>query len=187
MHKKFNAPFLFWTEVPNHKKIKEYLLPEIKKEYSENQENYNIHWKSYVYTSIKHKNEFIKQDWILDSLVWNPLDQMFSEIEMSIPPNESHLEDIWWNYYPEGGYQEAHTHLNTSTTFSAAYLLDINEQNNTMFTDLSQMFFLHKELDTKDMKEGTVMIFPADLLHYVIPSKKERCTLSFNVSTTFTL
>ena len=185
MLKTFNAPFIFWTKVPNHKEIKDYLFPQIKNLYYKNKKDYTIHWKSYVYTSFNHLNDFIKEDWIIKSILWEPLDKMFSEIELTLSPCESHLKQIWWNYYPEGGYQEAHTHEGTCTTFSAVYLLDINEENNTVFTDLSQMFYLQKEHHTEDIKEGSVIIFPSNLLHYVIPSKKERCTISYNISTKF--
>ena len=35
------------------------------------------------------------------------------------------------------------------------------------------------------MKEGTVIIFPSELIHYVNPVKKDRVTISFNIVTTF--
>lgn len=185
MHKKFNAPFIFWTEVPNHKEIKEEILPEIKELYSKDKDRYVPTWNSYVYTSLKYENSFLRKEHILESIVWKPLDQMFSEVDLTASPEESSLIDIWWNYYPKGGFQEAHTHENTSSTFSGAYLLDVNEINSTVFTDFSPMFYLQKEHHTRDIVEGSVIIFPSNLLHYVNPSKQERYTLSFNISTVF--
>ena len=71
--------------------------------------------------------------------------------------------------------------------FSGIYIIDQKGKNQTSFIH-NDFGYLDTCINTKnieDIGEGTVMIFPSHLLHYVNPVDESRCTISFNITSTF--
>ena len=108
------------------------------------------------------------------------------------------VQDIWYNVYQDGEYQELHDHLGTllrPSHFSFIHFLcfDKDQHRSPEFYDpLAQLRNLSLELDsnnsgnyyTPDVKEGDLLMFPSYLEHCVQPGKKTdypRITLSFNI------
>lgn len=111
------------------------------------------------------------------------------------------LEDMWFNYYIDGEYQEEHNHINSSpfqppVHFSCIHYLkyDEEEHESTTFHDPISALRSHsfemesnyyKESWTPKVKEGDLLIFPSYLSHHVPKSKptpdNPRITIAFNL------
>ena len=76
---------------------------------------------------------------------------MLTEVDLVEYPSSSRVDEVWFNYYPKGGYQEVHTHEDSfGTTFAGVYLLDVNETNTTSFVVMDQIFYLNHSINTKN-------------------------------------
>ena len=111
------------------------------------------------------------------------------------------LEDIWFNYYIDGEYQEEHNHINPTpflppVHFSCVHYLkfDKEEHVTTTFHDPLKDLRSHSfEIDSNHyapewspkVKEGDLLIFPSYLVHHVRKSKptpnNPRITVAFNL------
>ena len=111
------------------------------------------------------------------------------------------LEDIWFNYYIDGEYQEEHNHINHSpflppVHYSCIHYLkyDEEEHTSTTFHDPIENLRAHSfEMDSNyysdkwspKVKEGDLLIFPSYLVHHVEKSKptpnNPRITVAFNL------
>jgi hypothetical protein len=136
-------------------------------------------------------------------IIWNPLDNFMNEIntnyQRKISVKESFVKDYWFNTYDKHDHQELHYHNSHQTIkngvqyhaiFSGVYILnDENESSSLLFRgSTSQPFadimeeFTFDTAKVSDIKEGTVMIFPSQLLHMVRKCiKPGRRTIAFNV------
>lgn len=187
----FLSPFLFSTSVPNHESIKAEFLPVIKSLLKLNKDEYlknkkNSGWNSNVYTSFDHELSFLRDRNFVKSIVWDPLDKFINETRQKKVigqcPSSFTCDMIWFNYYESGGFQEVHDHLNNSCLYSGIYLLHLDEPNTTAFQSRHSNAFLTETKTTEKYPEGTVFIFPSELLHYVNPVSKTKYTISFNIS-----
>lgn len=184
----FPDQFVFWHEMPKteHLALKEKLLPQILQREDEFRSNPKISsWDADLSCSIGHKLDFLLDPHVIDMLVWSPMDKMVSENKGEIykVPLNSTLENVWFNVTNPGEFQEVHHHVPAS--FSGIYLLDCDEPNPTSFYRPSSRKESFTLFTTEFMKEGTVILFPSDLSHYVKPTKKRRVTLAFNVFCTY--
>jgi len=108
------------------------------------------------------------------------------------------IQNIWFNVYTDGEYQECHDHIGTllrPSHFSFIHFLSFDKDNHKPpeFRDpLGQIRNLSLELDRNrcgevyvpDVKEGDLLMFPSYLQHCVPAWKKTdypRITISFNV------
>ena len=111
------------------------------------------------------------------------------------------LEDMWFNYYIDGEYQEEHHHINSSpfhppVHFSCIHYLKYDEEEHvsTTFHDPISTLRAHsfemesnycKENWVPKVKEGDLLIFPSYLVHHVKKSKptpdNPRITIAFNL------
>ena len=117
-------------------------------------------------------------------------------------PVELIINDIWFNYYSNGEYQEPHHHINSLSVtnrqahFSCIHYLKFNENVHepAIFFDPLALIRYHSiELDSNNyneryvpnVKEGTLMMFPSYLEHYVsknAPTPDDpRVTIAFNI------
>ena len=116
-------------------------------------------------------------------------------------PSRFSLEDMWFNYYIDGEYQEEHHHINHSpfiapVHFSCIHYLKFDEEVHvgTTFSDPLESVRLHSfEMNsnhysskwTPKVKEGDLLIFPCYLPHFVqksIPTPDNpRITIAFNL------
>lgn len=108
------------------------------------------------------------------------------------------IDEIWYNVYVDGEYQETHDHLGgiSGSHFSCIHFLSFDEKNHepVVFRDpLRQLRNLSLELDQNNysdhcipiIKEGDMLMFPSYLSHEVKPGKATpdypRISIAFNV------
>ena len=186
-----NSPFLFYCNIPNHKEIKENYYPLILNSFREIDVNPPLDWNCNVKTTVNYELSFLREDHLLDSIVWNPMDQMLKEVKLNYYPKNSDVSTIWANLYQEMFFQEVHNHVgpHNLSHFAGIYIIDQRGKNQISFTNYDNHFgYLNTRINTKeieDIGEGTVMIFPSHFLHYVNPVDKPRCTISFNINSNF--
>lgn len=198
----FHAPFLFWTKVPNHEELKEYLVPKIEEDYRLNGKRYKEEscWEcnstSSFHSNVDTDESILAHEPLLDS-IWNSYSQLIDElIETGMLSDDSEIDtyststlsNLWYNYYNLGEFQETHDH-SSKNDFSGIYLLSIPEKYNTTawynynstFTPFeSGLYFGHQHAETNEIGEGHMLIFPSKLLHHVPPSSGTRITISYN-------
>ena len=196
----FPGPFVFHTQISNHEKLKKKFLPQINRLIKEKSEVFvPTDWKCDCKTSFFAKEDsdsLLNDIELVKSIVWDPLDQMLSESknidgglctqQIKYAPSQSSLDHLWFNQFDKGQFQEPHDHAdgtyqNVSPTFSGIYLLELNETNTTTFmakvgSPHSGFHFL-----TDHITEGSVIIFPSSLTHFVSPVKTRKTSISFNV------
>ena len=112
------------------------------------------------------------------------------------------IDDIWYNSYTDGEYQEAHNHCGDAlapTHFACVHFLSFNPKIHSPLTFIDPMDTLrHLSINMKTeeycdrhnprVKEGSLVMFPAYLKHEVksYPSHPDepRITVSFNITVT---
>jgi len=107
------------------------------------------------------------------------------------------VDDIWYNYYEKGSYQELHEHISDpfqKIHFSCIHYLSYDKDVHTPaeFHDPISSIRAHSLTLDKDfvgdffisqVEEGDLIMFPSYLEHRVLPQKVSdipRITLSFN-------
>jgi len=156
-------------------------------------------------------NEFLMDDYYQENIIWKPLEKMIHENNKNsetfpISVSKSMVSSGWYTKYNENDSFGPHGHYDKSITmdpktndifyccFSFIYILnDENENNSTVFLvdDMSCVYHWKEHIefhtgDNKDIKEGTVIIFPSNLLHYVKSNKVAgRITLAYNIKCSF--
>jgi hypothetical protein len=180
----FPGPFVFSTEVKNHKNIKDEYLPKILRDLEDNKSKYMVpNWNCKVYSTYDNIIDIHFDEDFTEEVIWNPLDECFENIEFLNSPKDSIITQFWYNYYEDGFFQEVHTHGTSS--FSGIYILSLEEKNTTIFKNVNQPIYFNSIYKTEHLKEGTVIIFPSSLNHYVNPVKGNKITISFNIKTHF--
>jgi hypothetical protein len=114
-------------------------------------------------------------------------------------PKKINIHDGWWNVYDESEFQEEHEHDGPPTylygdifypAFSVIYILhDENEKSSIVFKKKGPFPLMepHRQVvfetkDVKEIKEGTILIFPYNLRHLVKPCiKPGRVTIAYNI------
>jgi len=209
---RFTSDFVYWTRLKeeDHEKIKDILLPQIReKEKKENHKGYFTNGDALTSYFEKGGNDFLVKDELLNKIVWEPFDNMLNEYNKNgeyynIKIKESMVAGGWYTSYKKNSIFGLHHHhtkvpiLSDNTfyysTFSFIYILnDPNDNNSTSFTSYDTFFeapcnneVLYKTSKNKDIKEGSVLIFPSRLLHSVdIPEIEGRVTIAYNVYSSF--
>jgi len=182
------APFIFYCDLINHQDIKDKYYERILRLFEENKHSNVGGWNCKVKTTFNSVVDFLWDDYFQNSVIWNPLDQMLEKVDLYQYPVRSFVREIWTNLYKYGEFQEVHDHVgNARNIFSGIYIIDQKGDNKTSFIH-NNYGILDNQVHTKDMddiKEGTVIIFPSNLLHYVNPVEDDRCTISFNIRCDF--
>ena len=187
---KLRSPFIFYCDVPNHEEIKDIYYDKLLDILDERRDEcHKDAWNCKVLTTHGFNIEILWEPLFLKSVVWEPLDQMLNEVDLNIYPTQSKIGGVWANFYEKGFFQETHDHVGPpgSSVFSGIYILDQKGGNKTSFIN-NNFGILDKRVHTKDLddiKEGTVILFPSNLLHYVNPVDTDRCTISFNIQCEF--
>lgn len=194
----FPSQFLYWKEIEEHEEIKKNIFNSIIEHSNYLEKLYdNTEYYEYCITRKCKTNYFLsgKEDKFLMSLlekhdyinliVWNVIDKLLLNKNLNIVeyPKRSNIDKIWYNVYSNGGHHDMHTH-GGHEGFGGIYILDLHEKNTTTFFSPGNRFF-EKTYYLDDVKEGTVIIFPTNLIHCVKPSLKNRVTISFNVTCSF--
>lgn len=187
----FPTQFVYHTKVENHLQIKQKYLQIIREDLEKNKFLYESSkiWNCDVASSFfgnKRKNMKMFEDDFCDKIVWKPLTTLKKELTQKVPlhefPKKVKMTEIWYNAYEKNYFQEYHKHGNSN--FSGIYLLDLHENNKTVFkqdelpSTMQNKYFLYS---TEHIKEGNVIIFPSNLSHCVQPCENTRISVSFNI------
>jgi len=184
-HYIFPTDFIFWAKAKHHEDNK-FILQKIVQESLQETEGAQLkNWLCNVNTEFFNQNTIGKYTDLVLAEIYPALDALFEEIPTLRTPRVSTVTNIWYNHYAVGGNQEVHSHF--GTTLSGVYFLELNEPNNTVFYSYgaSMSQFVTGSKQTKFIEEGDILLFPSHLLHYVLPSTKERTTIAFNVECEF--
>ena len=156
------------------------------------------YWKlSKCKTSFKLNDTFGRHP-ILDNLVWDCMDKLLDHplVKNSINPlmfRQSMFDQVWVNTYEKNDYQEIHNHggiskINSgglySNSFSFIYLLHNESETGTVFRsrNLSTDSSTNPESKAYEhVEEGTIIMFPYYMDHYVLPATGKRITIAGNV------
>lgn len=187
----FYNEFVFSTQVKNHKAIKETLLPLIV-ENLENTKNKQLgNWFCDVNTEFFDAGQSVtKYLNLITSEIYPALDLLFQELPNLQRPKTSTVSHIWYNHYATGGTQEVHTHTKSKghpPALSGVYLLELTEPNPLVFFSPAAASnpFVKEALKTEFAKEGTLLLFPSSMPHYVLPCTSKRTTVAFNIRCEF--
>ena len=186
---------IFKTQVNNNTLLKNLLVPGIV-EASENLEIPEDWTTNKIRTSYKREPpgmEILQENQnLLDNQYRECLDEIFDK------DYTADINDIWYNVYFDGEYQEIHDHLGGALNpahFSCIHFLSFNKEEHQPpeFHDpLAQLRHLSVEFDSNDcgdiyvpdVDEGDLLMFPSYLRHCVLPCEKTeypRITISFNI------
>lgn len=131
---------------------------------------------------------------------WEPIindvqEHLTNYISMFEPYKDYRIyTNAWLSRYWENDYQEVHNHVGEGTVLSCAYMLKTKDSTSSfLFCNQDLDFFTTMGIQgvcksfphrtfRPDQEEGTVIIFPSNLDHYVTKhkSKKDRLTISMN-------
>jgi predicted 2-oxoglutarate/Fe(II)-dependent dioxygenase YbiX len=186
MNHQFLTDFVFWDSVPNHQQNKDVLLPLIMSNLEKTQGKQKDKWHCEVNTEFFDSGEsYEKYMGLIVNSIYPALDNMLNEMPL-VKPKSSKVSNIWYNYYQKGHSQEIHTHSGKAT-FSGVYVLSADEVNKTVFYSYASSLVKHSKESKQltEAKEGDIILFPSNLLHYVLPCEKERVTIAFNIDCEF--
>jgi hypothetical protein len=175
----FENPFVFWTKVNNHEKIKKDLMPHIL-----NTPEDRVTRQDGSRTSFFHQqyNFFNKE--IIEEIVWKPYEQMLDEKKITDRPPHYKLSSLWFNDYEPGGRTFAHKH--STSDWSGIYILHLDEPNTTVFYchygEAPHTNYMNKYKVMDDIQEGYVMLFPSFMLHAAGPCIKQRVCIAFDIT-----
>jgi hypothetical protein len=203
----FPAEFVYWDQLENHKEIKKQLLPVILQKSKERKNNPFEACKLNTSLSRSNENNFLRSKDILENIIFKNIEKMLSKYTKIYNYNNNIKSSIvsgcWWNVYDEGDFQEEHSHweppinienMTFYSTFSVIYILhDENEKSSIIFRKdpplpLKKPFeeYGFSTSNVKEIREGTILIFPYNLRHLVKPCVKPgRVTVAYNVCSTF--
>ena len=126
----------------------------------------------------------------MDKLLDHPL------MKNSIDPfrfYSSIFDKVWVNTYEEGEYQEIHNHNGIAkvvdgkiyyNSFSFIYLLHNESETGTVFRSRNLSNDVSTNPESKAYKyvdEGTLIMFPYYIDHYVLPATGKRITIAGNI------
>ena len=191
----FPPMFVWMHGVKDHQQIKEKYLPLIEDDVKKNGHEYrkNSFWNCDVTSSYfsKESMTFLEEDF-WNNIVKIPVNEMFekffTKMGFAIPP-ATKLSNCWYNHYEKGQFQEPHSHrvINSNqkpSMLSGIYFID-NPSNNLSFVNNYTPLYSGSRDDFNHhrpkIREGDVVLFPSELLHYVTPCDTSRTTVSFNI------
>ncbi len=194
----FPSQFVYWESIEQHEEIKKNIFQKIIDHSNtlnqlyknrDDLEYYNNYMCKTNYFLNDNNDNFLfnllEEYNYLNLIIWNVIDNLLENKNLNIVqyPKKSNIGKIWYNVYSPGGYHDMHTH-GAHEGFAGVYILDLNEKNTTTFFTSGNKFF-EKTFYLEDISEGSVIIFPTNLIHSVRPSLKNRVTISFNINCSF--
>lgn len=183
MHHVFLNEFIFWTQVKEHEKYKAELLPKVYENLGYTEAAHVGKWKCDVNTEF-FKRDFEKYFSVIVNVIYPALDEMFLELRIP-PPKKSTVSEIWYNHYECGSNQEVHTHSGRGNLVSGIYMLELNEPNKTVFFSSlagNGNVLTPSSKQLTEAVEGSLILFPSALPHYVLNCEKARTTVAFNIT-----
>ena len=207
----FPSEFVFWTENVKHTELKDELVEKINKDAQIRKQN-TEGLSNAVTNFIKNEYcQFLNDTTLIENVVVEPFKEMIKEFNSRMNANRLNINNIrvgstWYTKYKTGGYFGMHSHLGEVNSmvynnesyhrsFSLIYILnDKNTKNSTEFfvpgacrTSASNLpDYSFNTGDIPDIKEGSIIIFPASLYHRVFPSiEPDRIVISYNIDCSF--
>lgn len=110
----------------------------------------------------------------------------FDDIIRELHLKEMIIEDIWSVQYGKGDHHCVHDHGQCNYSFVMYVDYDENEHTPTQFVSpLSDPTTNVNWIYAPNTKEGEIIIFPSNLLHFTIPNKSDkiRTIVSIDIST----
>jgi len=201
------SDFLYFDQIKEHDEIKEKIIDKINDLLQTDEVKENKPFKDCIFkTSFKKDkvNSFLLDDFIVNKLVWDPLDNLICKYNklnvFKLSVSSTIITSCWFNAYEKTNFQEIHEHKTKpfaifnnvyTPSFSLVYILhDENLSNSTVFkyptTDFIWNFITgNNKIDTsriKNIKEGTILIFPYTFQHFVTPVMKSRMSIAYNLA-----
>jgi hypothetical protein len=206
----FPSNFVYWEKVEDHEDIKKMFLDQIKSignNTKDNKQGIVNGSTSYGIEDYSLLNLLKNYEGIANKVVWKPINEAIRQLNSNRSGNpitikNSLIFDTWFSEYKEGGFFEYHIHNNSyrpiykngklyTPSFSLIYILrDEDQPNTTSFRNPFSMYVstednFESEFDTRyesEIKEGTVLVFPATLYHNVREIQTpNRITVAINV------
>ena len=189
-------------QVENNDRLKQQLLPQIN--FAKNKVQVPEGWATTkIITSINSDkaNDFLYESEELS-------DQYLKVIESFCDDDYViEIDEIWFNYYIDGEYQEQHNHIDSAAdvrrknekltpTFSCVHFLCYDKEVHNALTFKDPMSMIrshsfefasheHEDIHTPNINEGDMIMFPSYLEHEVKAGKptpnNPRITISFNL------
>ena len=91
------------------------------------------------------------------------------------------VQSWWYNINSKGDSNNPHTH--TASDYALVWYLTDNEEKLVLLNPI-QRLLRKDQTAVPNTNKGDVLIFPADIVHYVLPNDKEddRICISMNIS-----
>ena len=201
------SEFLYFDKIKDHNEIKAKIIGKIYNLLKSDEIKINKPFEKCIFTTSFNKDEinnFLQEKSITEKIVWEPLDKLINKYNklhiFKLKLSSSIITDCWFNSYEKANFQEIHEHKGKpiyknnniyTPSFSIVYIVeDNNERNSTVFrfptTDFIWNFITRDNLiDTskiKNIKEGSILIFPYTFSHFVIPVMKSRVSIAYNLA-----
>lgn len=211
----FPTNFVYWENIENHENIKNILMNEISiieplYKYNKKYDNGLSHASTNYIPNEDNFTEILANNSLLEELVWKPVNNSLSELNslpnfQQIEFSQSYILNSWYTKYDKDGQFTLHNHYSDNVkifdeeiyrpTLSLIYILhDENEKNSTEFilpsaapiSILDVQHQMYNTSDNKEIKEGTIIVFPSSLYHQVQPVKiPGRITIAINIASKF--
>lgn len=185
---RFPGAYVWECTLPNHEDIKARILPKIIEEAEEHVEDEDYKWSPEVSTSVITNfgggrfdplRLFTKED--IASIALKPTRELMDQAGIGTFAKDYDLRAFWWNRYGKGSTAPPHVH---AAGISGVYLLEQTERCPLEFQTLNPYTPNpdHPAVNYRpEAEEGTVLLFPGSLLHWVYPTVGPRTTVSFNL------
>ena len=201
------SEFLYFDQIKEHDEIKEKIMDKINDLLQTDDIQKNKPFKDCIFKTSFRKDEinsFLLDEFIVKKLVWDPLDNLICKYNklnfFKLNVSSTIVTSCWFNAYEKTNFQEIHSHKTEpiyrfnniyTPSFSLVYILhDENMANSTVFKFKNTDFiwnFINKNgsIDTseiKNIREGSVIIFPYSFQHFVTPVMKSRVSIAYNLA-----
>lgn len=175
----FNNTFVYWQEVDNHKRYKDYVFSQI----FEDKENFKIKKDNFfrfenLTNDVYISNENVVFDKIIEEVIYPSLNNLIKDLNLN-NTTINEVFDIWCNFYEPGNYAGVHDHMRSD--ISGVYILHNEEPNTTVFYNFSNCMLLNTRKDARDIGEGNILLWPGHVLHESRPCTKHRVTIPFDI------
>jgi hypothetical protein len=207
----FPSEFVFWTENEKHTELKDELVEKINKDTQIRKQDTGGLTNAITNYANNEYCQFLNDTTLIKNVVVEPFKEMIKEFNSRMNVNKLNIKNIhvsstWYTKYKTGGYFPMHSHIEKfgcvihnnelyQRSFSLIYILnDKNIKNSTEFfvpsacrtSAFNANHYTFKSGDIPDIKEGSIIIFPASLYHQVCPSiEPDRIVISYNIDCTF--
>lgn len=193
---------IYHSSVSDNERIKELFYPLVEKHNSKHTQAPQGWFTDKLQTSFEDEElKEIMGD--LNTDIGKELNRQYSDTVTTFfdIPFQLQINDIWYNLYENGEYQESHTHFGTYNNpnhYACVHFLNYDPSVHSPLCVLDPLrhirissFEYFNESDYKDdhqfldVKQGDVVMFPAYLEHEVRPGPptpgNPRVTISFNI------